>query len=704
MTSFTPLPPMDGAVLRNRGTVRRDMAAKWDALWRRKWVPVLGACVGFTVGMGALMFMPPLYKASARIMVDTPAGKNGVVESEAAIVRSTPVLSKVAGTLGLYKDPAFTKPRSVIQHVVGKPQLMDTGTSDRVMNRLDDMIHVRVLPNTSIIDMTVLNRNPERAAQIANALLTAYQERKADERFEQSRQMSAWTGKQLEAIRAQSAQARERLAAFEAAHPQSASDVPAQSQQLAILNREMARTQSDIITLSSRLEAAQKESRAKSADKIVRIQSLKSEESNLSAELSNLRKTYGELHPKIVEQKARLARVQADLRAEARNATPTIDADLNAAKNRLEALRREIDALSLRTDESSRAGVALKTLQDDVAANERLYADFMVKYQGLSAEAQLRGNDIKVISMATIPSAPDQNARIAMVIALALAGFVMGLCFVVLRLAWATGFTTAAQLEGMTGYPVFAAIPAAGGKFGAKGGAVHHNVMQDPAAILAESLRSLRVSLRLRGDTGRRPRVVAFTSTLPEEGKTSLAVMLAMVAAKSGERVCVVDCDLRRPSVHKAFGIGNARGLADYLSDRLSIDDVIYRKDPSGVHLVTAKAVPSYSLTLLTSGRMERLIDNLREQYDLVILDAPSSLAFADARVLARMVDQTMYVVAWNRTRRESVMASLKSYADLGYADLALVLNKVDLSEYLRDSAAVVVYQYGKDIEDAYAT
>jgi len=173
-------------------------------------------------------------------------------------------------------------------------------------------------------------------------------------------------------------------------------------------------------------------------------------------------------------------------------------------------------------------------------------------------------------------------------------------------------------------------------------------------------------------------------------------VMLAMVAAKSGERVCVVDCDLRRPALHKAFGIGNARGVADYLSDRLGLDEVIYRKDPSGVHLVTAKPVPSYSLTLLTSGRMERMIELLREQYDLVILDAPSSLAFADARVLARMVDQTLYVVAWNRTRRESVIASLKAYADMGYADLALVLNKVDLAEYLRDSAAAVIYQYGQ--------
>ncbi|HEY8963781.1 MAG TPA: hypothetical protein VIN59_04880, partial [Alphaproteobacteria bacterium] len=140
------------------------------------------------------------------------------------------------------------------------------------------------------------------------------------------------------------------------------------------------------------------------------------------------------------------------------------------------------------------------------------------------------------------------------------------------------------------------------------------------------------------------------------------------------------------------------------LSDRLPLDEVIYRRDPSGVHMITAKAVPSYSLTLLTSGRMERLMNALREQYDLIILDAPSSLAFADARVIAGMVDQTLYVVEWNHTARRSVLASLKNYADLGYEPLALVMNKVALGEYVRDSAAAVVYRYGHEIDTALAT
>ena len=332
-------------------------------------------------------------------------------------------------------------------------------------------------------------------------------------------------------------------------------------------------------------------------------------------------------------------------------------------------------------------------LEMAAASAQRLYEEYVLKYQATLAEHDVNLADLRVVSFATIPATPDVGPRLLQVMLLMLAGFMLGLIKIILGTVFARGFTSVQQLETATGYPVFASIPAAGGA----SGPMHHKILEDPAAILAESLRSLRISLRLRGEAGYRPRTVVFTSTLPDEGKTSLSVMLATVAAKSGERVCVVDCDLRRPSLHKAFGIGNARGLADYLSDRLSLDEVIHRRDPSGVHLITGKSIPSYSLTLLTSGRMERLIDSLREQYDLVILDAPSSLAFADARVLGGMVDQMLYVVNWNRTARHSVLASLKNYADLGYEPLALVMNKVDLGEYVRDSAAAVIYRYGHE-------
>lgn len=689
--------PMDGAPLRTRttGHERGALAVLW-MLWRRKWIPVMGFILGVALGFAVLSVTPPLYKASAQIMIDTHGVNNGILQSEVQIIKSTPVLSKVAGMLALYRDAEFRRP-GLVDSLLHKGN-DENALRDRVMRKLDHITSAGVLPDTSIIEMSAHHPNPDRAAQIANALLTAYRERKVDERFEQSRQIGEWMNRRLEEIKAQADDSKQRLADFQATNGLIALGMPdMKAQRLSELNQALGAAQGDVAALSARLEEARNNAGR------VNVPALKATEAQLIGELAELQKRYGDKHPKIIAQKKALARVRGDINNQGRNLVVALERDLEAAQGRMATLQNQISDVGATVHVDGRLKLQLKELETDVAVNERLYADFLTKHQDVMAESELRMTDTKVIGMATIPSQPDQGERIKLVVWLGIIGFLLGFATAFLRILLNTGFTHANQLEGMTGYPVFAAVPMAA--VNDKG--VHHNIAQNPAAILAESLRSLRVALRLRGETGKRPRVIAFTSTLPDEGKTSLAVMLAMIAAKSGERVCIVDCDLRRPSLHKAFGIGNAKGLADYLSDRLGFEDVIYRKDPSGVHLVTAKAVPSYSLTLLTSGRMERFITNLREQYDLVILDAPSSLAFADARVLARMVDQTMYVVAWNRTRRESVLASLKSYADMHYPDLALVLNKVDLAEYLRDSAAAVIYQYGHEQKEqgaAYAT
>lgn len=701
---------MNGAALRQRAHgADYDFGHVLNLLWRRKWIPLLGLAAGLGIGLAALVVCPPLYRASASIMLGGATGVtpvaaingsgNGLLQSEVAIIQSPPVMDKVISSLKLSRDPAFTRARFTDNFNTRDND--ENALRERIMRRLDKMVAVGVLPGTSIIDITAHNANPDRAAQLANAVLAAYQQRKVEERFDQSRQIGGWMSKRLEDLKAQAGDAKKELQKFQAKNGLIAlGGADMKAERLQMLNRDVAQAQGDIAALTTRLEQSRKAGRSRGGAQSLndvqaspRINALKANETALSSELAEMQQRYGDLHPKIIAQRAELARVREDIGRETHNIIAGIDQDLAIAKGRLQSLQDQINDVTSNYDVDGRLKMQLQDLEAQVAANDRLYNDFLTKYQDMMAETELRVTDMKVVSTAIIPSTPDQAERIAMVLMLGIAGFFAGLAWVMFRVLWTTGFTTGNQLESMTGYPVFAAVPVAG----IRGAAVHHHVVQDPAAILAESLRSLRVSLRLRGDTGRRTRVVAFTSTLPDEGKTSLAVMLAMVAAKSGERVCVVDCDLRRPSLHKAFGIGNARGVADYLSDRLSLDEVIYRKDSSGVHLVTAKSVPSYSLTLLTSGRMERLIANLREQYDLVILDAPSSLAFSDARVLARMVDQTLYVVAWNRTRRDSVLASLKAYADMGYADLALVLNKVDLEEYLRDSAAAVIYQYGHE-------
>ncbi|MBU6234271.1 MAG: AAA family ATPase [Alphaproteobacteria bacterium] len=672
----------NGAPLRKCTHVSgRDFLTLLRFVMRHKWLPFAGMALGFGAGLAALALMPPLYSASTRVMVERDA-----LRTEAQIVESTPVFEKVAGTLGLYRDPRFAK-ESVFEKIMQSGD-EENALRERVIGRLEKIVSVRALEGTGILDITVRFSNPERAAQIANVVLSAYRERKMDERFEQSREISAWMGKHLESVRKQADDAQKRLQDYQIKYGIATDSDTGARGQIQILQSQIEAGEVAIAALKAKL-AGMPEPQAKAVSP-----ALKTEEAAIKKQIQIQGQRYGDKHPKMIALNAALQSVRAKLSRKTMDPRKAISAEIADTEDKLGRMRTELEAISKSASEGSKVQYELTALQSEAAANMRLYENMLVKYQNVVADADLQDQGLKIVSMATIPSSPDQQNRLSLLLGLGITGFLIGALVVFIRAFFNTGFTNAAQLEGMTGYPVFAAVPDAA----MKGVAIHHTVIEKPAAILAESLRSLRVALRLRSDnTIRGPRVVSVTSTLPNEGKTSLAVMLAMIAAKSGERVCIVDCDLRRPSLHKAFGIGNARGLQDYLNGDSSVEDVIYRRDSSGVHMITAKAAPTYSLTLLTSGRMELLIQDLRDRYDFIVLDAPSSLAFADARVLAKMVDQTMYVVSWNRTRREGVLTSLKAYADMGYENLALVLNKVDLREYLRESASAVVYQYGHE-------
>lgn len=692
MTDTQAMQSAPGDVLRKRAHVSgRDILSMTRYVLRHKRVVVMGALIGVAAGIGVLLLTPPLYKASALVMIDSPAGQEAALRSEVEIIRSTPVLSKVAGTLGLYRDPAFTGP-ALFEKLTRRAD-KDGAVHDRVLARLAGMLDIRPLRGTGIIEMTAASPSPERAAQMANLLLSAYRERKMDEKFEQGRVAGEWMSKYLAEITARRDAAKEKLEAFDRAH--GVPDDAVAGRRLADLNAQIGKARDEVASLETDFAKAIGEAGAGSAR---RRAAAKREAAALTSLAAESRR-YGDKHPKIVELKRELARARADRAAAGAAPRRAVSARLEAARDRLKTLEAGLTGIAGDYVADARARTDRAALESDLATATRMYESFLLKYQDMTAQSGLQEDGIKIVSMATIPSGADGARRLAMVGVMALLGLGLGFAVVVVRGLFHTGFTSPNQLEGLTGYPVFAVIPSAAPKRAAVH-RVHQTLIEKPATMMAEALRSLRVALRLRSGQGRGPRVVAFTSTWPDEGKTSLAVMLGVIAAKSGERVVVVDCDLRKPSVHRVFGIGNARGIQDYLGGNAGIDDVVYRKDPSGVHIVTTKAVPSYALTVLTSGRMEECIEGLRERYDLVIIDAPSSLAFADARVLARMVDQTLYVVAWNTTRRAPALSSLKAYADMGYADLALILNKVDWHEYLRENAASAVYRYGQDEAD----
>ena len=164
-----------------------------------------------------------------------------------------------------------------------------------------------------------------------------------------------------------------------------------------------------------------------------------------------------------------------------------------------------------------------------------------------------------------------------------------------------------------------------------------------------------------------------MTSALPREGKTTVSLAIARMLASVGQSVIVVDCDLRRPTVHKDLGIEAGPGLAECLGEGLRPEDVILVDEQSGAHILRAGAPIHNSPEQLDSGTMQRLLRNLARRYDLVILDSAPILAISDTLFIARLADKTIFLTRWARTRRAAARTALKQVLD-AQADVAGVL------------------------------
>jgi succinoglycan biosynthesis transport protein ExoP len=206
-----------------------------------------------------------------------------------------------------------------------------------------------------------------------------------------------------------------------------------------------------------------------------------------------------------------------------------------------------------------------------------------------------------------------------------------------------------------------------------------------PLSPLAEQLRSLRAGLSLRDD---RPRIIAITAALPAEGKTTVTFALGRLAAMNGEHVIVLDCDIRQPSFARLSQANPGPGLVDYLQERASAADVCRKDTTTGMDYIPGGTGEANALGLLMSPAMARLLETLRQDYDLVLLDSPPAQAVTDARIVAGLADATLLCVRWHHTPRDVVLHALDLLEEAHANVVGAALTQVDVNVHVRSGYA----------------
>jgi capsular exopolysaccharide synthesis family protein len=220
------------------------------------------------------------------------------------------------------------------------------------------------------------------------------------------------------------------------------------------------------------------------------------------------------------------------------------------------------------------------------------------------------------------------------------------------------------------------------------------HIIEKPASGIAEAVRNLRTTVQL-SNMDLAPQVIMVTSSVPDEGKTSIATTLALTSIMLGKRVLLIDGDLRCGKIKEQFKIESEDGLITLLSGEASFDEIVYHDDRTELDVLIGEESKAVAVDVFASKRYEAFINEMRKKYHFIVIDTPPVLAVPDARVIAQSVDSIIYVVRWNSTKRRMIQAGLNLLHDVNAAVVGVALSRVDLKRMTRDG----YYGYGYGYE-----
>jgi capsular exopolysaccharide synthesis family protein len=421
------------------------------------------------------------------------------------------------------------------------------------------------------------------------------------------------------------------------------------------------------------------------------IQQLRSQELEVLARQSELSLEFGPRHPRMLQVQAELGEIRERIELEVSNLIVGLENEADFARARIEKLEAGLRDVQGEFSEISQDAVQLRALEREASANRALFETFLARFKETSTTQGMETSDARVLSVAEVPGGPSYPNRRQKLLTIALMGF-LGACGLVLALNLLNpGLRSPEQVQQALGEYVLGVVPMAPGK-----APMYDSVLDKQQSRLVEAINSLKFSLAL-SDPDIQVKALQVTSSLPEEGKTSLAISLARVEALSGKKVILIDGDLRRSSIIKKLGLKPGhKGLSDLVvAGEVELADYIMRDEKGRMDFMPiGTAEYANAGDIFSSHRMEHILQQLKARYDLVIIDAPPVMAVTDARIIGRLVDKTLFVLRWDKTPRKVARAALEQLQRYGTDVAGIVLQQVDLDRYGRFSHGDSGYYY----------
>jgi succinoglycan biosynthesis transport protein ExoP len=683
-------------------------------LRKRKWVIITSIVVMVILATLVSLKMTKKYDASARIAYnkesseslgfkDVPGAddNNGegsdysvAMDTQIKILESDRIALGVINNLHLDQNPAFAgklaRPSSKVETI--NVDQIDRDREAALLKRFHDATTVRSVRNTRLIQITFRNHDPALAAAVVNNMVNTYVEDNYRTRYESTMQASDWLAKQISDLQLRVETSQEKLVRYQRENGILGIDEKQNivTQKLDDLNKSLTEAEADRITKEAAYEAA----KSGKLDQLNEANDLTShlleQEAALRIQYAQLTTTFGPNYPKALEVKNQIDQTQRSIDTEAQRVVKRMEASLVAAEARETMLKNAFEAQKSEANGLNEKAIDFSILKRDLDANRTLYEGLLQKLKEAGVAAGLRSSNIRVVDIARVPTdpaVPNLPRNLGLSLAIGLVGGVI-LSFAIEALD--NTVQTPDQVQAITGTPSLGLVPESKLLEGVRiPRLTRQPSAQEPSNQLvtqlkpnsdvAESYRTVRTSILLSSAV-RPPRIMMFTSPLPQEGKTTTSVNMAVVLAQRGVKVLLVDADMRRPSVHSAFGLANTSGLSSLLAGLDQYDKVVHSsKSLPNLFIIPAGPIAPNPAELLGSDRMRELLAKASAEYDHVILDTPPVIPVTDPAVLSAMVDAVVLVVRSGRTTKNALRHARNLLAQINAPVMGSIVNGANM-------------------------
>ncbi len=568
--------------------------------------------------------------------------------------------------------------------------LPDNPISEEVLNNLIEIKFGNHLTVTNdgrsyVLAVSFQSEKPRLAAEIANQIADTYLTAQLDAKLETTDRANRWLTDRIEELRDDVKEAEQAVEAYraQAGLLKSTSSTLAENQ-VSSLNAKVIEARSAATEAATRIQQAEQAVMRPGGYNAVPevlnstlIQALRQQESKLLRRKAELGREFGPMHPKMIAIEQEVIDLRNQIELEVQKILQGMRNEAEIANQRYATLSAELDTMKRSMGRLNSAEVKLRALEREAAASRNLFETFLQRSRETNTQASLQEADASIISLAPMPIfAAYPNKPVIMIIVF-LASIGVGLALIIIAETLDSRFRSVQQLPAALGVRPLGMSPRIGT------GKAADEVLRDPGSPYTESIRRMLSGVQLFERTlGRPVNVVSVTSVFPQEGKTSVSLSLARMAVKRGQKVLLIDLDLRRPAVARYAKLKRGEGVVEYFESGNPLASYLLQDAASDLKILSAGTLVEDPIEALTFDKLTKLVDAARQEFDLVIVDTPPIGAAADALLIAQHVDACVLVARWNKVDVEEVTWAAKQIEGDGTKLAGVFVTQADVRRH----------------------